>query len=279
MHIRSSRHALLVALTFAAALAASVAYAAPAADPSQVDPFPSSLEPLPPPTASATPVPAPTVRPAATPSVVGSAPQTSGAPPAAAAPAAKKDSAPATLFDSNMDFAIGGFGGVAVMYSRVAHTDGVQVCGEGAVIIDHALTFGAGGCGFATPVSGTRYTGGPDDVLQFGYGGAIIRYHFFSHRVVNLGVGALIGAGGVVIGSQLDAAGNKSKDPNDFKEKSTEAVFVVEPQIGAYVNFTRWSRGALLAGYRYASGVETKNMSWTDISGPTLGGALQFGWF
>lgn len=181
-----------------------------------------------------------------------------------------------------MDFAFGGFGGVGVMYSRIAHTDGVLVCGEGAIIIDHALTFGGGGCGFATHVSAAPYTSGPlkeYNELRFGYGGAIIRYHFFSKRLVNVSVGTMIGAGGIVIGNQLDAAGNPSSKDSDWKELSTEAMFVIEPQVGAYLNFTRWARAAVIGGYRVVSGVETKNLSASDISGVTLGGALQFGWF
>lgn len=165
------------------------------------------------------------------------------------------------------------------MGTQIAGVNGVQVCGEGALIIDHALTFGGGGCGFATHVSAMRFTGEADDKLTFGYGGAIIRYHFMSRKVANLSLGALIGGGGVVIGDQVDEQGNPSDDANDFKEKSTEAVFVVEPQIGAFLNFTRWMRGGALVGYRYVTGVETNGVKASDLRSPTFGATLQFGWF
>jgi hypothetical protein len=186
---------------------------------------------------------------------------------------------PATLFDSATDYAIGGFGGLAVMYTRFANANAVQVCGEGGVILDHALTFGAGGCGIATMVDATRYGNpphDPNDRLTFAYGGAIVRYHFYSRRIVNLGVGALIGAGGLSIGTLQGSGQDYNKD---FKQKQSEAVFVLEPQVGGYLNITRWMRVGASAGYRIVSGVSTPGLSSSDVAGLSLGGLIQFGWF
>lgn len=188
-----------------------------------------------------------------------------------------KDRGPETLFDSNKDYSFGGFGGVDVMYARIAGTNGVLVGGEAAVIIDHGLTFGGGGYGFVVPIEGTKYTGVADDVLHFGYGGAIVRYHFRSLRAVNFSVGTLIGAGGIAIGQKSSSA-----DPNtgsEFNVRKSEAMFVLEPQVGVYANVTRWFRVGASVGYRVVSGVETRNLSASDLAGISAGGGLHFGWF
>jgi hypothetical protein len=187
-------------------------------------------------------------------------------------------SSPATLLDAAGDYAIGGFGGISVMYTRFVGTNAAQVCGEGAVILDHALTFGGGGCGVVTMVDAQGYGDlphDPSDRLMFGYGGAIIRYHFRSREMVNVAAGALIGAGGLSIGPY-----DTQTDPGQtVQPKSSEAVFVFEPQIGAYLNVTRFLRLGVNGGYRIASSVKTKGLSAADISGPSLGGSIQLGWF
>jgi hypothetical protein len=186
---------------------------------------------------------------------------------------------PPTLLDMTGDYAIGGFGGVGVMYTRFAGIGAPQVCGDGGVLIDHVLELGGGGCMVTTTVNAQKFAPSlynPDDRMQFGYGGAIIRYHLFSRRVVNLGIGALIGAGGLTIGT-WDSSSNDFA--SNYKHMRSEAVFVFEPQLGAYSNFTRWLRIGATVGYRIVSSVNTQGVSARDLSAPTLGGVLQGGWF
>lgn len=255
----------------------------PALPPAEPDPLGSAVAPTTPPPAatpypsSTTPYPAapPTLPPAgkAKPAPAGQDIPSSGD----AFPTDTKDRGPATLFDSNLDYSFGGFGGVNVVYARIAGTDGAMVGGEAAVIIDHALTFGGGGYGFVVPIEGQKYTNQKGDVLHFGYGGAIVRYHFRSMHAVNFAVGTLIGAGGIAIGQ-------KSSDPNadngdNFDVSKSEAMFVLEPQVGVYANVTRWFRVGATVGYRVVTGVETKNLSASDLSGISAGGGLHFGWF
>jgi hypothetical protein len=186
---------------------------------------------------------------------------------------------PETLVDESADYAFGGMGGVGVMYTRIAGKNAPLVCGEGAFIIDHALTLGGGGCGLprmlkAQDYSTTDYDA--DDRMTFGYGGAILRYHFRSRRMVNFSIGALVGAGGVTTGSW----DNKSDDFSDnFRDRRHDAVFVFEPQVGAHINITRWLRAGAVGGYRLVSGVDTKGLNAADLFGITAGGQLQGGWF
>jgi hypothetical protein len=177
------------------------------------------------------------------------------------------------------DYAIGGFGGIGVMYTRYAGIAAPQVCLDGGVLIDHVLELGGGGCFVTTTVNAENYGPAPhypDDRMQFGYGGALVRYHLFSRSVVNLGIGALIGAGGLTIGTWDTSTDNWS---SNYKHMRSDAVFVFEPQVGAYSNITRWLRIGATVGYRIVAGVNTQGVSAGDLSAPTLGGVLQGGWF
>jgi hypothetical protein len=255
-----------------AAPAAAQAAAVPSANTGEHTVEPVAPKPAPEPQASTTSVAVSPYGPSSS--------STSQPPPQAQSPQPPKPyDGPPTLWDSSADYAIGGFGGVGVMYTRIARENAVQVCGEGALIIDHKLTLGGGGCGITTMINAYKYGSGPhdpNDRMTFGYGGAIIRYHLFSHRIVNLGVGALIGAGGVGIGT-WDGSGNDWD--NNYTHKRSEAVFVFEPQIGAFTNVTRWLRLGANVGYRIVSGVNTQGLSASDLSAPTIGGMIQGGWF
>jgi hypothetical protein len=186
---------------------------------------------------------------------------------------------PSTLFDSVGGKNISGFGGVNVLYTRFAHQDAVAVCGEGAVFVDHRLSLGGGGCGVATPVDGEAYGPAPhdpDDRLDFGYGGFIGRYHFFSRRVANLSVGTLIGAGGVVV-SHWEQIG--MDEDSEMRRAHAQGVFIVQPEVGGHLNVTRWLRFGAMVGYRVVAGVVMENLENDDVAGLVAGMQLHAGLF
>lgn len=221
-------------------------------------PTPSEVESSPrlPPTGSAA-TPAPTVQEYVPPP-----------PPPPEEPEPPEEDAPETLFGGDKEVVFGGFGGLNVRYTRVLGHDSVWVGGEGALLLNHAFSVGGGGGGIANeihPTTGTR--------LEFGYGGLILRYHFFSSEIVNFAVGGLIGAGSIGV-IDRDVA------REDVKwEEVGEAVFVLEPELGLFLNITRWMRVGVTGGYRFVSGVEKNDLSETDVRGAAGGGAIQFGWF
>ncbi len=186
---------------------------------------------------------------------------------------------PATLFGGDTDYAFGGFGGLGVMYTRFAGMDAVSVCGEGAVIIDHALTLGGGGCGVTRLAKAQNFGDAiydSDQRMAFGYGGAIGRYHFFSRKVVNLSVGTLIGAGALTVGTRKPDADRGDMSLEDTRD---DAVFVLEPQVGGYANLTRWLRVGASVGYRFVAGVDFAGVKSSDLAGPSAGLQIQAGWF
>lgn len=180
----------------------------------------------------------------------------------------EKSDGPATLFDGDEEVVFGGFGGLNVRYTRVLGNDSVWVGGEGALLLNHAFSVGVGGGGIANEINPTRETR-----LEFGYGGLVLRYHFFSSEVVNFAVGSLVGAGGIGVHDR-----DAKSDDIDWEEVG-ETVFVIEPELGLYLNVTRWMRVGVTSGYRFVAGVDKNDLSETDVRGATGGGSIQFGWF
>src|SRR6188768_4248775 len=61
-------------------------------------------------------------------------------------------SGPPTLFGSGLH--VGGYGGLGVMYSRIADRDGALVGAEGGVLVDHRLAVGAAGYAWSPDMRG-----------------------------------------------------------------------------------------------------------------------------
>ena len=197
-----------------------------------------------------------------------STPPPQPAPPPAEAPEQEEEEVPATLFNGDKEIVYSGFGGINTRYTRVLGNDSVWVGAEGALLLNHAFSVGIGGGGIANEINPTS-----DTRLEFTYGGLVLRYHFFSSEVVNFAVGSLIGAGGIAVYDR-----NKESEDIDW-EKVGESVFVFEPDLGLYLNITRWLRVGATGGYRFVSGVDKNDLSNTDVRGATGGGTVQFGWF
>jgi len=59
-----------------------------------------------------------------------------------------------------------------------------------------------------------------------------------------------------------------------------ESIFVVNPQVGAEINITRWARAALTGGYRLTTGFDYENIDSDDLLHSFfIGLDFKFGWF
>jgi hypothetical protein len=196
------------------------------------------------------------------------------------APSADANDEPPALFSSRSHW--GGYGGLDVAYTRLAGKDAALFCGGGALLADHRFSLGLVGCGNATRISGQSYgdvVHESDDRLEFGYGGLVLGYQFFSRSVYNLALTTMVGAGATAIVNRSDRWNNDYNWRDHDDVKTHDAVFVAEPRLTGYVNLTRWARMGAFAGYRFVGGVQMTNLSSSDLSGPVIGGTLQFGWF
>jgi len=223
------------------------------------DPAPAAAPPAPPASLAveaSAPAPVPQASPAAAPL----------APP----PPVPTTDEPPTLF-SGRSIKVGGYGGVGVHYARIRGEDGVLTGVEGALLLDHRFAIGLAGYSWANqqhvPAAGNFL----NPYLHYGYGGLLIRYHIYiPNSPVYVSAAALIGGGVIGLTNTWDG---------DLYRENSDTFFVCEPELGVHVNFTRWMRAGLDAGYRIHAGVGKFGYTESDFNGISLGGNLQFGWF
>lgn len=180
-------------------------------------------------------------------------------------------SAQETLIDGDVDF--GGFGGPTVQFTSINKQFGVLAGGVGGVIIDHTFVLGGAGYGLVNNVTEesapiTR------PYLNLGYGGGYLQYIHESDNLIHMTAGVLIGAGGV--GFRRDF---EDDDQWDERDLLNDFFFVVEPDIQAELNITKYFRVAVGGGYRFVSGIELSGLANSDIGGPNGRLMLKFGSF
>jgi hypothetical protein len=177
------------------------------------------------------------------------------------------------LGDSKKKLRMGGYGGLTVAYSHMLHRDGVLVGGEGAVLVEHRLSFGGAGYAFSRSPSGPPATDGASREFFAGYGGVLVRYAaFVSDIPCYASFGVLIGGGAITLAS---------RDHQDHEDHHAEVrgFFVMQPDVTLHVNATRWLRFGITGGYRLATAVEHFGFAGDDVSGAVAGGNIQAGWF
>ena len=92
----------------------------------------------------------------------------------------------------------GGYGGIAINYTQIDGQDAILVGVKGGWIINHGITIGLAGYGFANDVSYEKtINGNPDNyTLAGGYGGLLIEPILWGLKPVHISIPILIGAGG-----------------------------------------------------------------------------------
>jgi hypothetical protein len=185
------------------------------------------------------------------------------------------DGPPLLLGDSKKKVKVGGYGGLTIAYSRMLNRDGMLVGGEGAVLVDHRLSFGAAGYVFSRSPDGPPAPDGTAREYFTGYGGVLIRYAIYSDLPVYASFGALIGGGAVTLAPRV----HDDSDESQHENVKTRGYFVFQPDVSLHANATRWLRFGLIFGYRVATPVNDFDFHGGDVSGVVVGGSIQAGWF
>jgi len=220
------------------------------------------------PAPAAAPAAAPAVAPPATPAPA-AAPASVPNPPPTETVATTADEPP-TLFGGRHT-KIGGYGALAVHYARINGQDGVLTGIEGALLLDHRLAIGFTGYGWGNqqrlPASQDPFR----EYMHFAYGGLLVRYHVYvPNSPVYFSAAAVVGGGMVGLTDTWNG---------DLRRDNTDGFFMFEPMLGVHVNFTRWMRMGVDAGYRLTSGIGKFGFAGSDFNGVSLGGNIGFGWF
>lgn len=202
-------------------------------------------------------------------------------------PAPRDDVAPPPAPEARVLFSgrpvHGGFGAPQVKVSAMLNEPALLVGVHGGWIVDHAYVIGLAGYGLAsrhdTPTA-TRVDGEPSR-LELGYGGLRLAYLIQPHRLVHVGMGTLIGAGGAVAVTKRTYETLASDGDTDEEHRSdhADALFVLEPEMEAELNVVSFMRIALSASYRYMAFVDAPGLSTRKLSGPSGSVAFRFGVF
>lgn len=168
----------------------------------------------------------------------------------------------------------GGYGGAAMMYSRILDHDALFFGGRGGWLINHHFVLGVAGFAMVTRVPPPA--GAPDfseDLrTEFRYGGLWLEYIFLPDKLVHGSIGTLLGGGDVAY-RQLRYL--EREDP----VVENDVVFAAEPVISLELNITRVFHLSVGAGYRYVGSVNLTGLRREDLSGFTGSVILKFGKF
>lgn len=178
-----------------------------------------------------------------------------------------------TLVDGDVEF--GGYGGPTLQLTSVNEQLGVLVGGGGGVVIDHTIAIGGAGYGLVNNVSEDNAPVSRP-YLNLGYGGVYLQYIHRSDDLIHVTGGVLIGGGGVGFRRGFEDDPDEIWDDHDTLN---DAFFVVEPDIEAELNITKYFRIAVGGGYRFVSGIGLSGLANSDISGPNARLMLKFGSF
>jgi hypothetical protein len=163
---------------------------------------------------------------------------------------------------------VGGFGAPFATLARGDGEFGAGAGGGGGVIVNDFFFggFGQGETYGRRTFQDVRYT------LALGYGGLWAGYVYPSYKVAHLFSSVKVGWGGVTL----------TDFSQDFNAYDSDAVFVVNPEIGLEVNILHWFRIAATGGYRFVGGIEEGRLPGIEkdaFNSPTFALTFRFGGF
>lgn len=184
-----------------------------------------------------------------------------------------------TLLGDAVD--VSGYGGMLARMTTVKGHGAAMVGAGGGVIIGHRIVGSFVGYSLATDVEGNMLdTAGQPLKINLACGGLKVEYILNSDEMLHLTAGALLAGGTVSYSRRNWFSDYDSHDwDRDREDYGNGALVVIEPEIGAEANITRWFRVAASASYRWASGVDYGGLTSSDLSGPSVGLMLKFGRF
>ncbi|HVK39585.1 MAG TPA: hypothetical protein VNA88_13690 [Candidatus Kapabacteria bacterium] len=178
-----------------------------------------------------------------------------------------------TIFSGDIDH--GGYGGMVTKLTSINGELGVMMGGEGAWVIDHTAYLGFQGTGLVNRMDAKKLqTNGEPYVLRVNEFGLRAGYIHNSDDVLHLTAGTLIGGGSMLLSERFVWT-----DDSDVQWDTDQMYFLLEPEVAAELNVTKWMRVAATGSYRFAIGADYEGMTESDLSGPTGSLTLRFGWF
>ena len=185
-----------------------------------------------------------------------------------------------TLFGS--DISHGGYLAASTNYSLINGKEAIAVGGRIGWLIDHKLTIGVGGYGFANDIYVENVIDNIGYNLVGGYGGIFLEPILFPKFPVHLSFPILFGVGGIAYQTETGYWNEDDNDDNHEYEYYTEdadAFLIIEPGVELEMNVVKNLRIALGATYRYAYDINLINTKSDILNGITYGITFKIGRF
>ena len=171
---------------------------------------------------------------------------------------------------------VSGFGAPIMEFGQIDDQFSFMFGGQGGILVN-SFFIGIYGQGLVNEVRPNKLPGyepnnpNQDYRIGFGHGGLYIGNSFFSRKAIHLVTSLKTGWGAVAL---------QQGDTPDFdRDDWSDQVMVITPEIGVEMNFTRFMRISLTAGYRFVDGVELNGYQDSDFQNFTGQLAIQFGGF
>jgi hypothetical protein len=165
----------------------------------------------------------------------------------------------------------GGFGGPVFRVTSVAGETMPLGGGGGAFLIDRRFAIGGAGYGGTQRVDARILGAETRGEMDFGYGGVTLEIITRPSKLVHANFGLLVGGGTVSVW------------PDDLRPRNRrdtdESFAVVEPQVMAELNVTRWFRAGASVAYRAAFNDEIPRLINDNLNGVSGGLVFRFGAF
>jgi len=174
----------------------------------------------------------------------------------------------------------GGYGGLSINYSQIDGKDAMLIGARGGWIINHGISIGIGGYGFANDMNYEKNINGIIDnySLAGGYGGLIIEPIIGAKWPLHVSIPILIGAGGVALINNNYYKPNYDWDSHYYSDEA-DAFFVIEPGIEVELNMVKFMRLAVGGYYRYTSDLNLADTKSDVLDGFSVGLTMKFGKF
>ena len=151
---------------------------------------------------------------------------------------------------------------------------GLLAGGRAGILLDDTFGVGMGGYGLVAPNVDVT-VGTAQKRIGVGYGGLILDYYLFPKEWLNFSLGVLIGAGGAGTADRMGIGMGMMGGGGALQS----SFLLVEPQVHAFVNLTRFLSLGAGATYRFSNGPQMNGFTDTDFSGFSGSILLRFGWF
>jgi hypothetical protein len=185
-----------------------------------------------------------------------------------------------TIFGSGKKVSHGGYAAFTTGYTQIAGKDVVTLGGRAGWLIDHHMTIGLAGNGFASSVYINNVVDNQGFYLVGGYGGFFVEPIIAPKFPVHVSFPVIFGIGGAAYNynTWADYDWEHNNNNQDYFYDS-DAFFIIEPGMEIELNVVKFFRISFGGTYRFTKDLHLVNTSTTLLDGFSVNISFKLGKF